>query len=107
MAPAEVNPVRRVRRLAASDPRSRAIAPLAEETLTLAAAAVLDEIERCLSCGHCNECGTCFAFCPDGAIVMHGGPIIDLAFCKGCGICVTECPGKALVLVNERDLVNV
>ena len=106
VASGEVNPIRRIRRLPASDPPSAIHAPLAEETLTLAAAAVLAEIERCLSCGHCNECGTCFAFCPDGAIAWEAGPVIDLDYCKGCGICVTECPGRALVLVNERDLVN-
>jgi len=104
--PDEVNPIRRVRRPAAVDPESAFRIALSEETVTLAAAAVLEEIERCLSCGHCNECGTCFAFCPDGAIAWDHGPVIDLDFCKGCGICVTECPGRTMVLVNERDLVN-
>jgi Pyruvate/2-oxoacid:ferredoxin oxidoreductase delta subunit len=106
-----VSPIEVNGRTGCASPRveaeSGSTGPLAEETLTIAAASALAEIERCLSCGHCNECGTCFAFCPDGAIVMHGGPIIDLAFCKGCGICVTECPGKALVLVNERELAGV
>ena len=102
----EVNPIRRIRRLAAEDLESSSSDPFSEETLTLAAAAVLAEIERCLSCGTCNECGTCFAFCPDGAIAWDHGPVIDLDYCKGCGICVTECPGKALVLINERDLVH-
>ena len=55
---------------------------------------MLAEIERCLSCGHCNDCGTCFVFCPDVAIRWEDGPVIDLEFCKGCGICVTECPGR-------------
>ena len=62
------------------------------------------ELERCLSCGTCNECGTCFVFCPDGAIRWEDGPVIDLDFCKGCGICAVECPGGALVLVNEREV---
>ena len=65
---------------------------------------VLHEIERCLSCGHCNDCGTCFVFCPDGAITWDDGPIVDYEFCKGCGICVTECPGHAMILINEREL---
>ena len=104
--PAEVNPVRRVRRAMAVDPASASPDRMAEETLTIAAAVALDEIERCLSCGHCNECGACFVFCPDGAIAWGPGPRIDLEYCKGCGICVTECPGRALVLVNERDLVH-
>ncbi len=80
--------------------------PVAEETLTASPVAVLAEIERCLSCGTCNDCGTCFVFCPDGAIAWLDGPAIDYEFCKGCGICVTECPGHALVLVNERELAH-
>ena len=70
-------------------------------------AEALAEIERCLSCGHCNACMTCFVFCPDGAIRWNEGPVVDLEFCKGCGICVAECPGHALILVNERDAVHV
>ena len=66
----------------------------------------LEEIDRCLSCGHCNKCGTCFVFCPDGAILWDGGPRIDHEFCKGCGICVAECPGHVMVLVNEREATN-
>jgi NADPH-dependent glutamate synthase beta subunit-like oxidoreductase/Pyruvate/2-oxoacid:ferredoxin oxidoreductase delta subunit len=103
----EVNPIRRIRRQMAVDPPAARVDPLAEETVTIAAAAVLEEIERCLSCGHCNECGSCFAFCPDGAIAWEAGPVIDLEYCKGCGICVTECPGRALVLVNEREFAGV
>lgn len=108
VGPGEVNPsYRRVARRI-FDPAARTMDPLAEETLTVDGEAVLAEIERCLSCGHCNACGTCFVFCPDGAIGWEErGPLIDLEFCKGCGICVVECPGRALVLVDERDgLVN-
>ncbi len=79
----------------------------AEETASLTEAEVRTEIERCLSCGHCNTCGTCFMFCPDGAITWDNGPVIDYEFCKGCGICVAECPGHGLVLVNERELTHV
>jgi 2-oxoacid:acceptor oxidoreductase delta subunit (pyruvate/2-ketoisovalerate family) len=105
VSPIEVNAAYRVRLPRAIEAASGSTDPLAEETLTVAAAAALAEMERCLSCGHCNECGTCFVFCPDGAIRWEsGGPVIDLEYCKGCGICVVECPGRALVLVNERDL---
>jgi Pyruvate/2-oxoacid:ferredoxin oxidoreductase delta subunit len=86
---------------------ARTAAPFAEETLTVSEAEVLHEVERCLSCGHCNACGTCFVFCPDGAITWDNGPIVDLEFCKGCGICVAECPGHAMILVNERELSRV
>jgi len=107
VGPDEVNASDRSPNRRISDAVARAVDPLAEETLTVAAEAALSEIERCLSCGHCNACGTCFVFCPDGAIRWEeGGPVIDLEFCKGCGICVVECPGRALVLVNEREAVD-
>jgi NADPH-dependent glutamate synthase beta subunit-like oxidoreductase/Pyruvate/2-oxoacid:ferredoxin oxidoreductase delta subunit len=78
-------------------------APFAEESVTISDDEVLQEIERCLSCGHCNACGTCYVFCPDGAITWEDGPVVDYDFCKGCGICVAECPGHAVILVNERE----
>ena len=106
VGPGEVNAAYRVRNPRAAESAAATADPLAEETLTLAAESALAEIERCLSCGHCNECGTCFVFCPDGAIRWENGPVIDLEFCKGCGICVVECPGRALVLVNEREVVH-
>jgi NADPH-dependent glutamate synthase beta subunit-like oxidoreductase/Pyruvate/2-oxoacid:ferredoxin oxidoreductase delta subunit len=107
VGPEEVNASYRSGNRRVSDPSSHTIDPLGEETLTVTTEAALAEIERCLSCGHCNACGTCFVFCPDGAIRWEeGGPVIDLEFCKGCGICVVECPGRALVLINEREAVD-
>ncbi len=102
----EVNPVYVPRHPPPVERRSPWTDPRAEETTTLDAAAIQTEIQRCYSCGHCNECGACHVFCPDGAIGWDAGPVIDLDFCKGCGICVVECPGQALVLVNERELTS-
>jgi NADPH-dependent glutamate synthase beta subunit-like oxidoreductase/NAD-dependent dihydropyrimidine dehydrogenase PreA subunit len=102
----EVNPAYAVRHPRPEDHLLHPDDPFAEETGTLCATEVLEEIGRCLSCGHCNECRTCFVFCPDGAITWDDGPVIDLEFCKGCGICVSECPGHALILVNERELTH-
>ncbi len=57
------------------------------------------EARRCLACGTCNECFTCFYFCPDVAIHrVDGGFVVDREHCKGCGICVQECPRHALIL---------
>jgi thioredoxin reductase/Pyruvate/2-oxoacid:ferredoxin oxidoreductase delta subunit len=100
----ETNPAYVTRTGGIEDPHVFSTDRMDEETLTVGSCEVLDEIGRCMSCGHCNECGTCFVFCPDGAITWEEGPVIDLEFCKGCGICVTECPGRAMVLVNERDM---
>lgn len=102
---AETNRAYFRRQSRAEDPHTApddAAGPLAEETMTLAAADALAEIERCYSCGYCNHCGTCFVFCPDVAIGWEDGPVFDYEFCKGCGICVTECPGHVLLFVREK-----
>ncbi len=106
VAPDEVNAAYVTRAIRTANVLNPAAAPFTEETTTISDRAVLAEIERCLSCGHCNDCGTCFVFCPDGAVHWEDGPVIDYDFCKGCGVCVTECPGHALVLVNERELAH-
>ncbi len=51
----------------------------------------------------CNNCMTCWAYCPDGVIQVEDGAVvgIDLAHCKGCGICARECPQGAIMMVEE------
>lgn len=106
VGPSEVNPAYSPRFPRADDRAAERTEPFAEESLTMTGAEVLREIERCLSCGHCNTCGTCFVFCPDGAIAWDQGPVVDLEFCKGCGICVAECPGHTVILINERETAH-
>jgi NADPH-dependent glutamate synthase beta subunit-like oxidoreductase/Pyruvate/2-oxoacid:ferredoxin oxidoreductase delta subunit len=107
VTPAEVNPTYMPHHDRSDDHEVEMVTRFGEETTTLNEAEVLEEIDRCLSCGHCNNCGTCFVFCPDGAIIWDEGPRIDHEFCKGCGICVVECPGHVMVLVNEREVSHV
>jgi NADPH-dependent glutamate synthase beta subunit-like oxidoreductase len=60
-------------------------------------ATALLEARRCLSCGNCFECDTCYGVCPDNAIIKldPGNRYeINLDYCKGCGICMEECPVK-------------
>ncbi|MBP1633082.1 MAG: Glutamate synthase small chain, partial [Acidobacteria bacterium] len=105
VAPGEVNPAYFARQSRAQDgevaPGERAGGVLGEETATILAAAALAEIERCYSCGYCNQCGTCFVFCPDAAIIWDEGPVFDYDYCKGCGICTVECSGHVLAFVRE------
>jgi Pyruvate/2-oxoacid:ferredoxin oxidoreductase delta subunit len=60
----------------------------------------LAEARRCLSCGTCNGCMNCYAFCPDVTVrrSLRGDFEIDDDHCKGCGICVEECPRGAVTL---------
>ncbi len=75
-----------------------------EVTSTLGDSAALLEAQRCFSCGTCNECETCYVFCPDASILRGEEKIsheVDYDFCKGCGICFTECPRGAISLKEE------
>ena len=106
VAAGEINPTYVPRHRRVPEMPTRDVDPFAEDLVTLNEADVRNEIERCASCGHCNDCGTCFVFCPDGAITWADGPEVNYEFCKGCGICVVECPGHAMILINERELTN-
>ena len=53
----------------------------------------------------CNNCGTCFYFCPDNCVIWKKGddaPKIDLRYCKGCGICAEECKQEAIEMVEVK-----
>jgi 2-oxoacid:acceptor oxidoreductase delta subunit (pyruvate/2-ketoisovalerate family) len=63
------------------------------------------EARRCLSCGNCFECDTCYGVCPDNAVIKLGlgkRYEINYDFCKGCGLCAEECPCGAIDMVKER-----
>jgi NADPH-dependent glutamate synthase beta subunit-like oxidoreductase len=56
----------------------------------------IEEAKRCMSCGHCFDCATCWSFCQDNAIVK---PLVKgedykfkLEFCTGCKKCSEVCP---------------
>ncbi len=64
----------------------------------------LYEARRCLSCGNCFECDTCYGVCPDNAVIKLGSGKrfkFDYDYCKGCGLCAQECPCGAIEMVAE------
>lgn len=64
----------------------------------------LYEARRCMSCGNCFECDTCYGVCPDNAIKKLGEGKrfeINYDYCKGCGICAHECPCGAIEMVDD------
>lgn len=54
----------------------------------------------------CIHCLFCWAYCPDGSIVVDAakGTVegFDYDHCKGCGICASVCPKEAITMVPER-----
>lgn len=63
------------------------------------------EAQRCLSCGNCFECDSCYGACPEGAIFKNGkgeGYTINYDLCTGCGVCAEQCPCHALDMVLEN-----
>jgi NADPH-dependent glutamate synthase beta subunit-like oxidoreductase len=68
--------------------------------------AALDEAHRCLSCGNCFECDTCYNVCPDQAIVKLGPGKryqIDMSYCSRCGLCAQECPCGAIEMTAATE----
>ena len=57
---------------------------------------VIDEAGRCLSCASCFECGNCWKFCSDNAVIkpLKSGQRYEfkMDFCQGCKKCAEECP---------------
>ncbi len=74
----------------------------AEITSTLAVDITVEEAKRCMSCGMCFDCGTCWSLCSDSAIfkpVEKGGPVVGRGeykfkhdVCTGCKKCAEQCP---------------
>jgi len=78
-------------------PAAEALSEMKKEiTSTWGDDEALAEAKRCMSCGLCFHCGTCWSFCQDNAILK---PLtktepykFKLEFCKGCKKCVEMCP---------------
>jgi ferredoxin len=54
-----------------------------------------------------NNCQRCVEFCPENAISLNPGPIINSA-CTDCGLCLNACPTEAFrpELHTDRYLMN-
>jgi NADPH-dependent glutamate synthase beta subunit-like oxidoreductase len=66
---------------------------------------IVQEAERCFSCGLCFDCKNCLMYCPDNAVYLSpatGKYEFDYDFCKGCGLCVKECPCHYIQLTLEK-----
>lgn len=69
----------------------------------------LFEAKRCLSCGNCFECDSCYGACPEQAIIKLGlgnRYRYDYDLCTGCAICYDQCPCHAIEMVEETSPVG-
>ena len=68
----------------------------AEIVSTYAQDEAVTESQRCMSCGQCFDCKTCWSYCQDNAIVkplVNGEPYsAKFEFCTGCKKCAEQCP---------------
>jgi NADPH-dependent glutamate synthase beta subunit-like oxidoreductase len=68
---------------------------------------VVEEANRCFSCGTCNACDNCYLVCPEPCIARsvrsNGLYKILVDYCKGCRVCIEECPTGCLEGVPELD----
>jgi Pyruvate/2-oxoacid:ferredoxin oxidoreductase delta subunit len=61
----------------------------------LAEADVLEEAKRCMSCGMCMDCETCWMYCTNNCFVkLPKGEHykVKLELCNGCKKCAEACP---------------
>ncbi|WP_035586935.1 FAD-dependent oxidoreductase [Hippea jasoniae] len=73
-----------------------------EINLKLSMDELLKEAKRCFSCGVCNQCKTCWFYCPDVCIDVQDKVEFDYDYCKGCGVCSVECPRGVIELVEDK-----
>jgi NADPH-dependent glutamate synthase beta subunit-like oxidoreductase len=76
--------------------------PDTEIEIGLSEADVLDEASRCMSCGMCMDCETCWMYCTNnGFVKLPKGQHykIKLEVCNGCKKCAEECPCGYIDLV--------
>jgi NADPH-dependent glutamate synthase beta subunit-like oxidoreductase len=67
----------------------------AEVELGLSEGEALEEAKRCMSCGMCMDCETCWMYCTNSCFVkLPKGEHyrVKLELCNGCKKCAEECP---------------
>ena len=74
---------------------SERVSNFAKTVLGFDATTLLYEATRCMSCGGCFDCDTCWSYCGDSAInkLSKGQHYsFNLDKCIGCSKCADECP---------------
>jgi NADPH-dependent glutamate synthase beta subunit-like oxidoreductase len=77
-------------------------APNTEIELGLSDTEAIDEAKRCMSCGMCMDCETCWMYCTNNCFVkLPKGEHyrVKLELCNGCKKCAEACPCGFIDLV--------
>jgi 2-oxoacid:acceptor oxidoreductase delta subunit (pyruvate/2-ketoisovalerate family) len=84
-------------------PAAERVKDFREVNLGFTESEALREAQRCFSCGTCNQCDTCWLYCPDVCIQRreHDSYEFNYDYCKGCGVCAEECPRGAINMEEE------
>lgn len=76
-----------------------------EITQTLSEEQAIDESKRCLSCGDCFDCQTCWSLCQDSVFVKPPFKTFEpykmkLELCIGCKKCAENCPCGYIEMID-------
>jgi formate dehydrogenase major subunit len=79
-----------------------------EITTTITEAQVIAESKRCLSCGDCFDCATCWSLCQDQVFVKPPFKTYEpykmkLEVCIGCKKCAENCPCGFIEMVDPSN----
>jgi len=84
--------------------------PHREISIGLAKEQFLEEVKRCMSCGMCFECGQCWTYCQDSAVIKPMLPgqryKFKLEFCRGCDKCTENCPCGYIEMHDPASFVR-
>lgn len=93
---------KKARKVIFNSEKEMPITPMSLGSMTFNLTGAWRNIRPLIDLDNCLQCGICWKFCPDAAILIENEfPVIDYDYCKGCGLCAEECPAKCITMEDE------